>query len=59
MKMLAAILAIVLIPMFIYGAWTIARKWNYSLGYEGMVRETVCEMIKPEHLKQPCDGGAQ
>jgi len=37
-----------------YGIWNITRTINYALSYEDMVEETVCSMIKPEHLKKPC-----
>ncbi len=39
---------------FMYGMWNLSRYMNYSMSYEDMVRKTVCEMVKPEYLKQPC-----
>jgi len=41
--------------IFIYVIWSYGRKWNYSLSYEDMVRETVCEMVNQEYLKGNCD----
>ncbi len=46
---------ILVVLLFIYGMWHVARVWNYSWGYEDMVQETICEMVKPEFLKEPCD----
>lgn len=37
-----------------YAAWHLYRAWNYTWGYESMVKETVCDMVKPEYLKKPC-----
>ena len=50
----SGIAAIMLISFAAWFFWNIARHWNYSLGYESMVRDTVCEMVKPEHLLEPC-----
>lgn len=38
---------------FIYGIYQWNRSWNYKFGYESRVKETVCEMVKPEYLKSP------
>jgi hypothetical protein len=38
-----------------YTSWHLYRTWNYSMGYESMVEKTVCDMVKPEYLKKPCD----
>lgn len=54
MKALAAITAFLLVSILSYGGWILFRYWNYSWGYESMVRNTVCEMVKPEYLKEPC-----
>lgn len=45
---------ILLIIVFIYFMWNVVRAINYSLSYEDMVKETVCEMVKVENLKEPC-----
>lgn len=34
--------------------WSIGREINYLASYEDQVKETVCEMVKPEHLIKPC-----
>jgi len=41
--------------IFLYVIWSYGRKWNYSISYEDMVRETVCEMVEVEYLKGECD----
>jgi hypothetical protein len=33
------------------GVYVIAKKVNYNLQYEKMVKETIVEMVKPEALK--------
>lgn len=38
--------------IFIYLMWSVVRKINYSYSYEDMVERTVCETVKPEHLKE-------
>lgn len=40
---------------FMYGMWNLSRYMNYSMSYEDMVRDTVCELVKPEYLQQPCE----
>jgi hypothetical protein len=52
-KLLIAAAAII-IGFLMYGAWNLVRAMNYNLSYKDMVQETVCEMVKPEHLKKPC-----
>lgn len=47
------ILAVVLIISLIYGLW-LAGKWvSYTFIYEDSVKNTVCSMVKSEHLKNP------
>lgn len=33
------------------GFYVVAKKLNYKLQYEKMVKETIVEMVKPEALK--------
>jgi hypothetical protein len=33
-----------------WGLWKLTRWWNYNMGYESQVTETVCAMVKHEHL---------
>lgn len=54
-ELLLFAIAIALVGCFVYGAWLVAKHVNYHLSYEAMVQQTVCEMVKPEHLKQPCE----
>jgi hypothetical protein len=35
-------------------SWYAYRTWNYKVGYQSMVEDTVCSMVKPEYLKKPC-----
>jgi uncharacterized membrane protein len=38
-----------------YGVYKIGRWLQYTFGYESQVKASICEMVKPEYLKQPCD----
>ncbi len=49
------IAGVILFVVVIYTSWSIQRWFNYSMGYENNVRSTVCEMVKPEYLKNPGD----
>lgn len=50
-KVAAGFVVLTLSLAIAFGGWWIARKVNYSLQYENMVRATVREMVKPEALK--------
>jgi hypothetical protein len=54
-----AILSIIFIILLGVGCsqlrYQFDREWNYSRAYEGKVQETICEMVKPEYLKNPKD----
>ncbi len=54
-----AIAAICLIGAALYGLYYFNRWVNYSLSYEDLVQETICEMVKPEALARPeaCEVG--
>ena len=52
MKIIAVILAILLIISLSVGGWLISRKVNYSLSYKSMVEDTIREMVKEEALKR-------
>lgn len=45
---------IVVICAIIWGMYTFYKWFNYNVMYEDMVKETVCEMVKPEHLIVEC-----
>lgn len=47
-----ALLTLVLGLPVAFGGWWVAKRINYSLQYKDMVRATVCEMVKPEALKE-------
>ena len=53
-KFASFIIVAVFIVAFAFGAWHLKRWFNYSFGYQDQVRSTVCEMVKPEYLKNPC-----
>ena len=53
-SIIAGLAVLVLVVAFAFGAWHLKRWFNYSFGYEGEVRTTICEMVKPEVLKKPC-----
>jgi hypothetical protein len=40
-----------IIIVFIWGGWALQRKWNYSWGYESMVKQTIREMVKEDALR--------
>jgi hypothetical protein len=52
MKYSAYISAFLFVVTIAWFGWTVYRQWNYYFIYEQMVQETVCEMVKPEHLKE-------
>ncbi|VAW58912.1 hypothetical protein MNBD_GAMMA08-1546 [hydrothermal vent metagenome] len=54
-KYLPALLlvGVIVVMVFGYGMWQFKRWFNYSWGYEDQVTSTVCEMVKPEYLKNP------
>ena len=39
----------------IYGGFWVNRAFSYSFGYQDQVVETVCSMVKREHLINPDD----
>ena len=43
----AALLAI----SVVYGCYWIAKSMSYAIFYEGMVEQTIREMVKPEYLR--------
>jgi len=50
------ILLIIAVLVIGYSTWQIKRWVNYSWGYQSQVRSTVCEMVKPEYIKDnQCD----
>ena len=54
MKYIGGIILIVAVVILIgVGIYQFKRSWNYSWGYESKVQGTVCEMVKPELLKDP------
>ena len=54
---MGGVLFVLILAVLGYAGWQFKRHWNYSWGYEAMVEETaerkVCEMVKPEYLKNP------
>lgn len=54
MKVLGFLIAILIVGAVLYGGWILQKKLSYMISYEAMVEETVCKMVKPEHLKKPC-----
>lgn len=44
------IFALIICVIIAYGSWIIARKINYSFGYESQVEETIRLRVKPECL---------
>lgn len=54
MKVLGFLSAFLIVGAVLYGGWILQKKLSHMISYEAMVEETVCKMVKPEHLKQPC-----
>ncbi|RLC97003.1 MAG: hypothetical protein DRI46_13360 [Chloroflexi bacterium] len=54
-SVIGAILMAIMIALYLfwYLPYQYERSKNYKLGYESHVKGTVCEMVKPEHLKNP------
>jgi len=51
MKAVGIFAGVVLVASLIYGSYWIAKTVSYSVFYEGMVRETVREMVKEGALR--------
>lgn len=51
---IGVLVLIVLIPI-LYGGWHLKRWFNWSFGYSNDTKTIVCEMVKPEYLKNPED----
>ncbi len=43
--------AILLAISVVYGCYWIAKSVSYAVFYEGMVEQTIREMVKPEYLR--------
>ena len=44
-------LFVVLMLGAVFGGWYAKRWWNNTMFYDDATRATVCEMVKPESLK--------
>jgi hypothetical protein len=54
MKILAGITALILVVALAYGGWIVTKWVNYSFAYKSNVMATICDMVKPESLIEPC-----
>ena len=45
--------AIIIVTGLAYGGFKIQRWFHWTFSYEDDVKTTVCEMVKPEYLKNP------
>ena len=50
-KTMMVLVIIAMVCGGIYGCYWVAKSVSYSFFYEGMVKATVTEMVKPEYLK--------
>jgi len=52
--LIGPIVILVVAVAIIAGGFIVHRWWNYNMpfGYEDQVRDTVCEMVKPEALRE-------
>lgn len=53
MKIFGWCLTIILVIAIGYGSWVFKRWANYSWSYEDQVKASICDMVKPEYLKNP------
>ncbi len=44
------IIGIIIVCLISWGMFVLAKDFSYWLFYEGMVKETIKEMVKPEYL---------
>ena len=51
-------LAVAVVLAASFGALELVPLISYNLSYEGMVKRTVCQMVKPEYLREPCPAGS-
>ena len=54
-SILSALAYIAVTVLVIFFLWEYGRKIHYSLNQEDLVKDTICKMVKEEHLKVPCD----
>jgi len=47
------LIGIMLFLLVVVLPWQVRRWWHYTWSYESKVHGTVCEMVKPEALKDP------
>lgn len=52
-QLLLGILVICIIIGIAIGIYQAKRWWNYYWGYASQVETSICEMVKPEYLKNP------
>lgn len=50
---IAIIIVLCVIGGIIYGIFLLSRWFNYEFNYESQVIQSLCEIIKPESLKDP------
>lgn len=50
---LSVLIAIVFVGCLVIGGYYLKRWWNVFWYYGDEMKETVCEMVKPEYLKNP------
>lgn len=50
---IAVIIVLCVIGGIIYGIFLLKRWFNYEFNYESQVIQSLCEIIKPESLKDP------
>lgn len=57
MKYIGYLIVAIALCGVIYGGFLVKRWFNYEFGYASQVQGSICEMVKPEYLKNPseCD----
>lgn len=53
MKYAPYIAGLIIVCLLGYGGFKLQRWLHWNWGYESQVTETICAMVKPEHLIDP------
>ena len=54
MKHIVGIVGVIVVVIAVsWASYQFNRWWNYTWSYESQVTDTICEMVKSEHLKKP------
>jgi len=55
-KVTISIIGFLFFCVVVYGSWILKREWNSYWFYDSATIEVVCDMVKPEYIKEgKCD----